>query len=208
MSLSTTPLEEASNEERVLAAALGLLASHGEAALRVTTVAQIAGVSVGTIYTHFDSRDGLVEAAFAEQYRCQLGTHLKPFDRVIGPNCTREDLLMSLRQSADLDSASEQVAARRIRCEIMGASHYRPKLAEAISRENYDIAQIELAAARQAQELGLIDQSLDAEALVALVQIVLFGLVLCDSDIDEYMQPSNFADSIVRLAEAFFPLPS
>ena len=207
MDLLATPLEEASNEVRVLAAALELLASRGEAALRVTTVAEIAGVSVGTIYTHFDSRDGLIEAAFLEQYRRQLGEHLRPFDRVIGPNCSREDLLKSLRESADLDSASEQVAARRIRCEIMGASHYRPKLAEGISRQNYEIAQIELAATKHAQELGLIHQSIDPEALVALIQIVLFGLVLRDSDVEDNPLPANFLDSIVQFAGAFFPLP-
>ena len=49
--------------ERLLAAAIRHLETHGEADLRVTDIAEEAGVAIGLIRHHFGSRDGLVAAA-------------------------------------------------------------------------------------------------------------------------------------------------
>ena len=177
----------------VLSAALKLLALHGEAGIRVSGVADLAGVSVGTIYTHFESRDGLIEACFAAQYRNHTGDDLMPLHRVMGENCSRDDIVTSLRDSARLDAADDpellQLAASRLsRAEAVGASRRRPGLAREIELENSRIRDIEVLAARQGQELGLLNPNLDPEALVTLVQVFLFGLALVDS--------SNLVDSL------------
>jgi len=55
--------------ERILELAVEAIDRGGEEAIRVNDIAADAGVTVPTLYRHFDSREGLVEAA---QKRPQL----------------------------------------------------------------------------------------------------------------------------------------
>ncbi|MGY1720198.1 TetR/AcrR family transcriptional regulator [Blastococcus sp. SYSU DS0552] len=50
--------------ETLLAAARHLVAGHGFAAATVAAIAQEAGVSVGSVYSHFDSREYLLAEVF------------------------------------------------------------------------------------------------------------------------------------------------
>lgn len=52
--------------ERLFAAAIDVLSSHGYAGLTVASVAAAAGVSAGSVYTHFEGKSDLVVAIFRE----------------------------------------------------------------------------------------------------------------------------------------------
>ncbi len=164
----------------ILEAGIELISLNGEAGLRVTEVAERAGVSVGTIYTHFDSRDGLVEAIFTEQYRRNMTEQSMPLHNVVGVNCTREDLVRSLEEAAGVRVGKGQAASSVSCAEVIGAARNRPNLAMAIALENKRISRQEVEATRQAQDLGLIDPSMNPETLVMLIQGMLFGRALLD----------------------------
>jgi AcrR family transcriptional regulator len=198
---------------RVLASAIEILALHGEAGLRVTDVADQAGVSVGTIYTHFESRDGLIEASFAAQYRSQIGEDLMPLHRVIGKNCTQDDVLNRLLDAARLESASDPEgshlsSSRLSRAEAVGASRRRPGLAREIELENRRIADIEVAAAREGQKLGLLNPNLDPEVLVALLQVFLFGLALLDANNFGKALSDEWSSVVSSFAQVFLSGPA
>ncbi|MBY4127914.1 TetR/AcrR family transcriptional regulator [Rhodococcus fascians] len=52
--------------DRLFAAAIEVLSSHGYAGLTVASVAAAAGVSAGSVYTHFEGKSDLVVAIFRE----------------------------------------------------------------------------------------------------------------------------------------------
>lgn len=54
--------------ETILAAALSVLSEDGAAALRMRTVAGRAGCSTTGLYTHFGSKQGLVDALFVDGF--------------------------------------------------------------------------------------------------------------------------------------------
>ena len=56
------------NRERILEAARVACAEHG-AAVQMDDVARRAGVGVGTVYRHFPTKDGLIQALVAEKFR-------------------------------------------------------------------------------------------------------------------------------------------
>ncbi|MCH7650378.1 MAG: TetR/AcrR family transcriptional regulator [Nitrospinae bacterium] len=63
------------NQERenlVLNKALALVTSQGFLALKIADVAKAAGVSIGTFYTHFESKEDLIVALAGETWRGRL----------------------------------------------------------------------------------------------------------------------------------------
>lgn len=61
---SAADLRRAQQRERILAAAEQLLVTHGVERSRLRDVAEVAGVSVGTVQHYFDTRDRLVAELF------------------------------------------------------------------------------------------------------------------------------------------------
>ncbi len=61
---STAELRRAQQRERILTAAEQLLVTHGVERSRLRDVAEMAGVSVGTVQHYFDTRDRLVAELF------------------------------------------------------------------------------------------------------------------------------------------------
>src|SRR6476646_6389976 len=68
--MSTAPdvltASQAARRERVIQAALELGAAGGYDAVQMRTVADTAGVALGTIYRYFSSKDHLLAAALVE----------------------------------------------------------------------------------------------------------------------------------------------
>lgn len=69
------------NREKLLAVALAALAEDGETPLE--TIAQRAGVGIGTLYRHFPHRNALIEAAYRQEVQelCDAAPALLTPDR-------------------------------------------------------------------------------------------------------------------------------
>lgn len=69
MSYRRTPAVQArldAGREKLFAAAIEVLSTHGYAGLSIASVAAAAGVSAGSVYTHFEGKADLVVAIFRE----------------------------------------------------------------------------------------------------------------------------------------------
>ncbi|MEM6604761.1 MAG: TetR family transcriptional regulator, partial [Pseudomonadota bacterium] len=61
-------MSERSNKERILLAASKLLASGGLASLSVRAIATEAGLSTIAIYSHFQGKQGVLDALYIEGF--------------------------------------------------------------------------------------------------------------------------------------------
>jgi AcrR family transcriptional regulator len=94
-----------------------VLSEHGEAALTTNRIAQRAGVSIGTLYQYFDSKEAIVLAMLArEREQCMstldlLLTNADPAD----PDPVRSDPRMLLRAfiRSDVEAFGTGVPGRR-----------------------------------------------------------------------------------------------
>ena len=78
---------------RILNAAHTAFFRHGYSRVWMTDIARTAGVTKRTLYTHFDSKDGLLEAMLEEQAALSAET----FAKVIGfPADSAEDLVAAV----------------------------------------------------------------------------------------------------------------
>ena len=66
MSPAASTAPGAATRERLLRAAVGIVARDGLAAATTAAIAAEAGVAEGTLYRHFDSKDDLLIAAYRQ----------------------------------------------------------------------------------------------------------------------------------------------
>jgi len=152
----------------VLLAGIAILNLHGEAELRVVDVARIAGVSVGTIYSHFNSRDGLIKAVRVEQYRECLSGELSVFSSSLESANTVDEVLAAMLSFCGSDGNASGLAARWTRVEVLGSARRRPQLAAALAQENMLHIDRGVKSIKLVQQRGLIDAKVDPQALMAL----------------------------------------
>ena len=100
-------MDRAARRRQLLDAARGVLEAEGYADMGMREVAAAAGVSPGTLYTYFPSREGLFAVLYAER--------LDVFNAQIGPAAASEtDLRTLLRTIADAYTPMYRMYAREL----------------------------------------------------------------------------------------------
>jgi hypothetical protein len=168
---------------RILDAAKALIEEHGEAGLRMNDLVDQSGTTVGSIYHFYGSREGVIEAVRAEQFRQVLatnGTQRDVQELVDALNAVQDrgelvGLATTFLTRFFTDQAAEELWQT---FEIIGSARLRPGLRQAVidvqSRLNSDYAQV----IAVLQEKGLIRSELDARTLAVFIQAFVVGRLL------------------------------
>jgi AcrR family transcriptional regulator len=90
------PSRKTEIKERVLAAALELTAEGGFQQSPMSKLAQVAGVSVGTIYLYFPSKDELIAALFEDIRQKMQESILHGYDQTKDIHTRFDTLFMNL----------------------------------------------------------------------------------------------------------------
>jgi AcrR family transcriptional regulator len=173
-----TVQEPVGTAERLLALAVEQLDERGEAGLRVTEICAAAGVTVTSLYHHFENREGLVEAAYAELYVRNLHEDLEAFRAQVA-NC-KDVTEFRHMLSATLVAFQQptRLEKRMRRMSILGSSYRRPALQVAISKA-MDIFFESLASPlRDLQAKGWVRADLDTKSFSAWFMGQLMGQAL------------------------------
>lgn len=117
----------------ILEAALAVFAERGYAATRMDDIARRAGVTKGTIYLYFDSKDDVFETLVRESIGMTLGNLVAEADRFNGS--AAELLRAILRGIGDFLRTSDRVVLPKI---IVAESGNFPALAEFYRHEVID----------------------------------------------------------------------
>ena len=75
----------AARHEAIIAAARGLAAEHGMAAVQVAPVAERAGIAAGTVYRYFPSKNDMVSAIVDAVSQRELAAMREAADAAPGP---------------------------------------------------------------------------------------------------------------------------
>jgi AcrR family transcriptional regulator len=189
--------QQADGRRRILDAAVQILESEGEAALRVLDIARMADVVPGLINHHFGGRDQLVAAAQLERFAGESARDQDRIRRIIDKAPSREETKEGLRQISG-DVVSRRRAAKRLsRIAIIGSAHGRPELAEDLGGQTSHLIGRMAEIVEVAQQAGHVRTDLDARAIATFVQAYGLGFVLADLDPDS---PSTEALEQVILA--------
>lgn len=168
--------------QRLLDLAMEAIERGGEAAVRVADIARNAETGITSIYHHFGSREGLVEAAQVERiagsYRELYEQFRRGFERCRDRDDFRALLLGSVRQYG----SPEQAGMRFARGHAVGGAFGRPRLARRVGEflDWIDASRGEILA--EAQARGWMRADIDPVAASQWYSTLVFGRVLGDLD--------------------------
>jgi AcrR family transcriptional regulator len=182
-------MEETPARERILRAAVDIIAAEGEAALRLADVAAAAGVALSLTTHYFRTRDHLVAEALAERFAGLVRDDLRRIARLVREGdggAFREGLTRLTADVLDRRRATQRLA----RIAAVGGAHGRPDLAQRLGEETAALLDELAVVIRSAQESGLVRADLDPRALATFLQAYSLGMVVADLD----ARPSDRAD--------------
>jgi AcrR family transcriptional regulator len=172
----------AATMERALKVVGQILDEGGEASLRLADVSRRSGVSIGSLYHHFESREGLIRAARERQFLQSLPTDADDVADLLATATTPEQFAARLEQIIRRTQTPERAANRLRRVELIGAAAARPELLEAISATQTMVLDVGEALGEAFRERGWLREGVEPRSLALFVQAVTLGRVLGDLD--------------------------
>jgi AcrR family transcriptional regulator len=168
--------------ERALNVVGEILDEGGEASLRLADVSRRSGVSIGSLYHHFESREGLIRAARERQFIESIPTDADDVANLLATARTPEEFVKRLEGILRASETPERAANRLHRVELIGAAVARPELLEAISATQTMVLDVGESLGTAFNERGWLREGIEPRALSLFVQAVTLGRVLGDLD--------------------------
>lgn len=148
-------------KDTIMKAAVSLLASAGYGATSMRSIADEAGVAVGSLYVHYSSKKGLVDQLFKDAYASRMA-HLQNLQTSIPSSV---DVLMAF-----IDEHFRQLAADESLALVLIRESQNPQLADlpGVKAFEEDLPQAFQAILEQGQRQGEI-RALDAHLVSHLI---------------------------------------
>lgn len=122
--------------ERLIEAAISIIESEGEGAIRVDQVADRAGFTKPVLYHYFENREDIIVAAHTERYARALRYQMKE-TKEAAENCTSPAEFAAVMKSWLTSFATQDgETRRRIRIEALGSAVAHQVLHESLKEAN------------------------------------------------------------------------
>ncbi|AQS91487.1 TetR/AcrR family transcriptional regulator [Gluconobacter albidus] len=201
---NTDPAGSAKREQ-ILKGAGAIFLADGYEGASMSRIAQMAGVSKGTLYNHFDGKASLFSAFFEEQVRCRLS----PIETLARSN--EQSVRVTLTRFAEMTVhlLISPVALGLYRIIVSEVDKF-PHLADTFWRYGFGRTLSNLteylARSETQGELDIADPSLSAEQFLLMCQARIiqrrrFGLPVDDSDAAIAEFAAFTADSFLKIYE-------
>jgi AcrR family transcriptional regulator len=201
MTMVGTPAPD--SRRRILDAAIDVIDAEGEAALRVTDIADRAKVAAGLINHHFGSRDGLVAEAQAERYSSVVGQDLANFTALLRADLPHEEIVGNVRAALSGVARRDRAGNRLRRLTALAGAHGRPGLRIALSQTVAMTVDRATEVITTGQEVGVFRADLNPRAAGTLMLCTALGYVVADFDARPVSE-DDLVEVVGVLLDAFF----
>jgi AcrR family transcriptional regulator len=169
--------------ERVLDIVLEQLEEGGESAVRIDVVRDRSGVSIGSIYHHFDDRDGLIVAAQLYRFGRYAEAEIAALSEMVQVARDVAEFRRAIRQLTLRTSSEIRVAQRWGRIGVLGSTIGRVALREEVRAIQTRLTDGFQAHVAQGQARGFFRSDLDARAVALFIEAYALGSALNDLDL-------------------------
>jgi AcrR family transcriptional regulator len=191
--------------QAVLDAVAERLMEGDELLIRIPEICDATGVNYGSVYHHFGSREGVIDAAYDMIFSRLVEEDIHTFRDVNQSVNTLEEYVKVMSPIvARLSSGPERKARRAMRFRIVAAASTRPRLKELIGKSQARLTSDLGDLTTFAQSRNWLRDDVSAKALSVLFQILVFGRALDDVSAD----PVDEADWESMIGLLFFELLS
>jgi AcrR family transcriptional regulator len=185
--------------QTVLDAVAERLMTADESLIRIPEICEATGVNYGSVYHHFGSREGVIDAAYN-----MIFSKLVEEDMVIIREAT--DTIVTLEEYiaailpivATMNSGPERTARRALRVRIVSAAMTRPELHTLIGETQSRLTEEWRGLIAMAQDRQWLRDDVPPTFLAAFLQIIVFGRALDDIS-DTPLEEEEWGSSIAAL---------
>lgn len=152
-----------------------------ESLIRIPDICDATGVNYGSVYHHFGSREGVIDAAYNQLFSDLVQRDIDELSNASSESADIDEFLVRIQPLIGLLTAGEERRrSRAMRTRIVAAALTRPELAALIgateSRLTVELADV----MSMGQDRGFVRKDVSARSLAVLIQAIVFGRVLDD----------------------------
>ena len=190
----STPVMQA-----VLEAVEARLMTTDESLIRIPDICDETGINYGSVYHHFGSREGVIDAAYIKMFNEFMDEDIAFIRSAIEDVKNADDVLSVFAKFGETAFMTEERSNRRMmRARIVAAAATRPQLKLSIglsqNRVTEEISQL----FEILQQRGVVKEDVPARSVAVVLQVFLLGRVLDDISINP-LSNEEFRDAATYL---------
>lgn len=189
----------------LLDAALEIILERGIDGLRIEDVCERVGVTKGSLYWHFNDRDGLIREALLEQLYRMGEEKLDAASTAVDTASSRDDYLMKVAGAFVDPFDPAEVEARWQRLELITASRRDPGLWAMMSDVQRRQQRFLLELMDAASANGILRPDVDPRAMAAALSVISLGSNLLSLLGDDGPTPEAWTSLLLLMVELLFP---
>jgi AcrR family transcriptional regulator len=171
---------------RLIDATIEVIATRGDAAVRLVEVAAAAGIKQSSIYYFFPTREALVVAAHRERYRRAVAETLESFEAAISGATSLEDFQQGAIRSLEFAFSDDRRETRLIRMALLSKAVTNDELRREVNEAAYQGHMVLAEILERAQRAGWIRTDVSALTLAVWVRSMIFGRLVLEVDPEQY----------------------
>lgn len=186
-------------------AALEIILHKGVDALRIEDVCEQVGVTKGSLYWHFNDREGLIRAALLEQLYRISEEQLAAMSGAIDSASSTDDYLAKIVGAFVNPFDPDEVEQRWKRIEVIVASRHDPVLSNMMSDVQRRQQKFMTDAMEKAAERGLLRKDADPKAVAAVLTAVSLGSTNLSLLGEDGPTPEAWMNLMLLMVSLLFP---
>lgn len=191
----------------VLEAVSERLMVSDEILIRIPEICESTGVNYGSVYHHFGSREGVIDAAYGLIFSTIVEEDLVSLRKINESLATFDDYVDAIRPVLErISNGEDRVVRRAIRSRIVAAALTRPDLRVLVAVNQARLTEELLRIAEMAQLRGWMRRDVSAHSIAMLMQAVLLGRTLDDISSDP-ISDAEWEQTLVALFMETLNLP-
>lgn len=193
------------SRSQLVEVALRMILDRGVDALRIEDVVAEVGVTKGSLYWHFEDRQGLIKAAIAEQIRRFSAETIVGMSEAIAESASKDDYLARLAPFIIDPFDRAQVRDRWGRLGILVEAQGDPELRAMMQDVQARHLEVVVELMTDAQQRGLLRRDLDPRAVAVVLSVINLGSNIIDVLGEHGPTPEAWWGLISFFINAMFP---
>lgn len=197
--------ESTDTRTRLINATLDIILTRGEAAVRVTEVAEAAGIKQPSMYYFFKNRDELIESSYRELYMRTVADTVGMFERELSSANSREEAIAGATRALEFAFSNDRFEVRVLRLGLLNRALTNEALLREVNDASYE-SHLQLAAQfARVQREGWIRNDVSPLTLALWSRSMVFGRLILEVDVDRYDGDEWNRIAIESLIAGFLP---
>jgi AcrR family transcriptional regulator len=193
------------SRQGLIDAALDIIVANGIDALRIEDVCERVGVTKGSLYWHFQDRQGLIREALFEQLRRLSAEQIEALDEAIDSGASRDEYLMRVAGTLVDPFDPEEAEARWQRWEMLATTRRDPELRDVMADLQRRHQRYLVSIMSKAQERGILRRDADPAAVAAAINALALGSNNLSFLAEDGPTPDAWNGLILLLIDLLFP---